>query len=257
MSARPIRPLCSPTAAQAVVVDDREDVWAAAEGAHSERPEEPPSNLLLVRPYHWSPFSTFADVNNTAGADLAARYGGATSAHDDEADRQLPATGDVLRRLHERFYSLVDAGADPSVPLLLRAMRREVLGTRRPRARVVLSGIVPLHHRYGGGAGPRCAVLRHAEELGAEIGGAVDEETTHVVAARDLTDKALAGRRVGGCAVVLAGWLMECAWGVTRVDEGPYLFAPVLQKAAEAGDGAEHEEEGSSSEDDFEDMLGI
>uniref|UniRef100_A0A7S1CXJ8 protein-serine/threonine phosphatase n=1 Tax=Cyclophora tenuis TaxID=216820 RepID=A0A7S1CXJ8_CYCTE len=50
----------------AVVVDDREDVWANAEA----ETREPPHNLLLVKPYHWKPFMGFANVNNDAGIDI-------------------------------------------------------------------------------------------------------------------------------------------------------------------------------------------
>jgi len=67
----------------AVVVDDREDVWANAgdyndvggssslQGQNPRRPGEPPNNLLLVKPYHWKPFVGFADVNNAAGVDIS------------------------------------------------------------------------------------------------------------------------------------------------------------------------------------------
>lgn len=44
---------------KAAIVDDRDDVWANAKNNESGRPGEPPDNLLLVRPYHWKPFSGY------------------------------------------------------------------------------------------------------------------------------------------------------------------------------------------------------
>ena len=56
----------------AAVIDDREDVWAnASDNSFATIKGEPPDNLVLVRPYHWQPFSGFADVNNAAGEDLS------------------------------------------------------------------------------------------------------------------------------------------------------------------------------------------
>ena len=53
-----------------VILDDREDVWAAATN-NSERftlrRGEPPLNCLVVRPYKFEGFGKFEDVNNGCG----------------------------------------------------------------------------------------------------------------------------------------------------------------------------------------------
>ena len=48
--------------------------------------------------------------------------------------------------------------------------------------------------------------------------------TSHVVAARDGTDKIKKARQTKGCKVVKVSWLMECFWSMTRRDETPHLI---------------------------------
>eukprot|EP00977_Amphora_coffeiformis_P001687 scaffold326_cov165-Amphora_coffeaeformis.AAC.4 len=105
----------------AVLVDDREDVWANA--VDNETKGEPPDNLLLVRPYHWGPFAGFADVNNASGND----YGADQADGDDETadDKQLLWTSDVLRRIHEAYFETLEDNPQPgrrSVPEICREL---------------------------------------------------------------------------------------------------------------------------------------
>jgi len=82
----------------AVIVDDREDVWANADDFASEKKTgEPPDNLLLIRPFHWQPFLGYADINNASGVDIT-KQGDDTSAEtaDDTDDVQLVWTSDIL-----------------------------------------------------------------------------------------------------------------------------------------------------------------
>ncbi|GAX15777.1 RNA polymerase II subunit A C-terminal domain phosphatase [Fistulifera solaris] len=207
----------------AVVVDDREDVWAnAGEVAASTRKGEPPENLLLVRPYHWHRFVGYADVNNAAGFDLTRSQ----NEGDDESDEQLLWTSDILKRLHTRFYAKNTEDKDKTVADVLRSMRQEVL----LGGSLVLSGLIPLHKQKGESNGPRPAVIRYAESLGAKVLPNVTSHTTHVVAAKDGTDKILAARQIPGCFVVKASWLMECIWTLKRSDEGKHLLGPPPQK---------------------------
>ena len=55
----------------------------------------------------------------------------------------------------------------------------------------------------------------------------VDYNVTHVVAAKDGTDKALAARKIPGCKLVKSGWLMECFWSMTQRDAAPFLLHKV------------------------------
>jgi RNA polymerase II subunit A-like phosphatase len=207
----------------AVVVDDREDVWAnAGEVTESTRKGEPPDNLLLVRPYHWHKFVGYADVNNAAGFDLTRSQ----SEGDDEADEQLLWTSDILKRLHNRFYAKNTEDKFETVADVLRNMRQEVL----LGGSLVLSGLVPLHRQKVESNGPRPAVIRYAESLGAKVLSNVTSDTTHVVAAKDGTDKILAARQIAGCFVVQASWLMECVWTLKRRDEEKHLLGPPPRK---------------------------
>lgn len=47
---------------------------------------------------------------------------------------------------------------------------------------------------------------------------------THVVAARDGTEKINQARRIQGCTVVKASWLMECLWSLTKRDVAGHIL---------------------------------
>lgn len=220
----------------AAIIDDREDVWANAENNATGRPGEPPDNLLLIRPYHWKPFSGFADVNNEAGVDVT-KAGGekdnrAESIEDEEQqEKQLLWMGDILRRVHERYYAATVSEEKRdrlTVPGILCDLRRNILGSP-PSCRVVLSGLVPLHkqNQMAAAAKVRPSIVRYAESLGAEVMTNVESDTTHVIAARDGTEKTIKARKVPGCAVVRISWLMECWWSITRRELTPsHLIGP-------------------------------
>jgi RNA polymerase II subunit A-like phosphatase len=198
----------------AAVVDDREDVWANADDIKSTKPGEPPENLLLVRPYHWESFVGFADVNNSSGVDLSGK-----DKISEESDVQLLWTSDILKRLHQLYYSR-SVSEKPTVPKILEQMRREVLAG----CRLVLSGLIPLQMQNMGPDVPRPPFLRFSESLGASVQSQVTRGVTHVVAANDGTDKIMAARRLKGCHVVKVSWLMECVWSLKRQDERLHLL---------------------------------
>mmetsp|Transcript_35803 Transcript_35803/g.73205 ORF Transcript_35803/g.73205 Transcript_35803/m.73205 type:complete len:301 (-) Transcript_35803:22-924(-) len=274
----------------AAIVDDREDVWAnASDNDHGEdsasgrRHGEPPENLLLVRPYHWKPFLGFADVNNAAGRDISATNnangkelaGGSQcnakeEGEDEEAEsqgeRHLLWIGDILKRIHEQYYSpkLSEEERDElTVPGILREMRRDVLGAKSGsmgRAQIVFSGLVPLHRQQAqveniSNLSPRPVVVRYAEDLGAKVLPEVTYSATHVVAARDGTEKILKARRmVPSCAVVKASWLMECYWSVTRRNESSHYIGPPPLYGV-LGDGRQMENSFSGEKDEDSRIL--
>lgn len=242
----------------AAVVDDREDVWANAGDVNSARRGEPPENLLLVRPYHWGPFVGFADVNNASGDDFGETPKDAPE--DSESDVQLRDIMDILTRLHEQYYSATNN--DPNrrtVPEILRGIRHQVLAGNK----MVLSGLVPLHKQKvaAGSAQPRPPVVRYAESMGAILLPAVKDGVTHVVAAKDGTDKTIAARKVRGCLVVKASWLMDCVWSLKRQPETPHLLGAVRPEQPNANGRAlmdskkEIASTSSSSDDDDDDDL--
>lgn len=47
---------------------------------------------------------------------------------------------------------------------------------------------------------------------------------THLVAAKDGSDKALAARKIPGCVLVRPAWLVECYCSMTRRDVEPHLM---------------------------------
>lgn len=197
-----------------IICDDREDVWANAKECN----REPPHNLLLVQPYHWKPFTGFADVNNSAGADLSKGSGNEDSRADNkvETDKQLLWTTDILDRVHARYYS---QGGKVTVPDILKAMRKEIL----QGCRLILSGLVPLHKQQDDYKGPRHPLLRYPQTLGAKILSSVGPSLTHVVAAADGTEKIMQARRIPGCYIVKSSWLMECVWSLKRSREMDHL----------------------------------
>ena len=248
----------------AAIVDDREDVWANADNKLTGRKGEPPDNLLLVRPYHWSPFQKFADVNNSAGVDITKKNHKEESL-DESGENQLIWTCDILRRAHDRYYkSKSQDGKFKTVPSILKEMRKEIFGKMSPPGKFLLSGLVPLHKQNSSLNflnSPRPSVIRYAEELGAVIVNDVTEGLTHVVAARDGTEKVLKARRIPGCAIVEVSWLMECFWSCTLRDIKQHVIGPMpipLQKPASEpkrillSDGSDESEE---EDDDFFEQL--
>jgi len=115
------------------------------------------------------------------------------------------------------------------VPSILTKMRREVLSQCNPQTKVILSDLVPLHLQNFDSRNetrPRHDVIRYAEELGAKVMTKISNEITHVIAAKDGTDKILQARRIPGCAIVQINWLMECYWSITRRDVEPHYLGP-------------------------------
>jgi RNA polymerase II subunit A-like phosphatase len=211
----------------AAIVDDREDVWANADDFSSEKQAgEPPDNLLLTRPFHWQPFLGYEDVNNPSGVDITKQFGNYIPNDDDP---QLLWTSDILSRLYHRYYrkdyTVDDDSEYETVPSILRQMRREVLGGNERKTNIVLSGVIPINIQEIAeekGSFTRPPLLRYVESLGANVRNDVTDETTHVVAARDGTDKVKRARRVRGCSIVNVSWLMECYWSISLRDTSPH-----------------------------------
>jgi RNA polymerase II subunit A-like phosphatase len=86
----------------------------------------------------------------------------------------------------------------------------------------------------------------------------VDDTITHVVAARDGTDKIRLARRVPGCHVVKPSWLMECVWTMTRRDVTPHLLGkPAVAVAKEPQAMAATGDDSSSSSDDDDNLAAM
>ena len=117
---------------------------------------------------------------------------------------QLLWTADMLWRLHKWYYSPYLTKVERerlSVPSLLQAMRKKTL-LRFPRVKVVFSGLIPIN-RQNKQSQIRPHVVRYAEELGAEVLPSVSREVTHVVAARDGSEKIRQARKeVPSCYIV-------------------------------------------------------
>jgi RNA polymerase II subunit A-like phosphatase len=245
----------------AAVIDDREDVWAnATDNSYDTIRGEPPDNLLLVRPYHWKPFVGFADINNAAGDDLSGN-GPINGTVDTKAetDVQLIWTSRILRGLHRRFYNR-DENNRKTVPEILSMMRREVL----KGSGLVLSGLVPLHKKAIGANSARPPIVRYAQSMGAKLLDNVQPGVTHVVAAKDGTDKALAARKTPGCSLVKPAWLVECYWSMTRRDvkihlmgkgEGPDPSMARKQQQPLTESKVDNSSEGTSGTDSDDDEL--
>jgi len=252
----------------AAIVDDREDVWANANNNVTGRKGEPPDNLLLVRPYRWKPFITFAEVNNSAGEDISKESKAAEvqDGHDptiEKEEMQLLWTNDILTRVHDRYYCDTISDSERielTVPSILKQMRNDVLGASGRKTKIIFSGLVPLHvqhTRMGNDNYPRPSVVRYAEELGAKVMTDVSSDVTHIVAARDGTEKIKRARYIPGCAIVTAKWLMECYWSITLKDIGNHLIGSPPKGAPQrllltGSDSSEDEDEDDADFADFD-----
>jgi TFIIF-interacting CTD phosphatase-like protein len=259
-----------PCGNMAAIVDDREDVWANAENNSTGRKGEPPHNMLLVKPYHFAPFVNFADVNNASGVDLSVQSLNGKKVDDtDESDElQLLWTKHVLTRVHDKYYDPKLSMTEQdhlTVPSILTNMRRNVLSQSFPPTKVLLSGLVPLHLQNVESSNEKVTrhnVVRYVEELGGKVLTNISDDITHVIAAKDGTDKILQARRIPGCAVVRISWLMECYWSITRRDiEKHYLGPPPRPREEGNNIGGSSkkllliESDDEDDEDDEDDLL--
>ena len=93
----------------------------------------------------------------------------------------------------------------------------------------------------------------------------VDYNVTHVVAAKDGTDKALSAKKIPGCKLVKSAWLMECFWSMSRRDEIPFLMHKVVPELARINvpsmqnvlreSNFENSSEGSTNDSDDDDFA--
>lgn len=70
----------------------------------------------------------------------------------------------------------------------------------------------------------------------------VTNQTTHIVAARDGSEKIQRARRdVPGCFIVHTSWLMECYWSLTRRDVINHHMGPMPKREHVKSNVKEHE----------------
>jgi hypothetical protein len=251
----------------AVIVDDREDVWANAENNLTGRKGEPPDNLLFIRPYHWAPFLKYADVNNAAGEDLTQQLNDKDDEHcnslDESGEHHLQWTADILNRIHNMYYDPKINEEDRNkltVPSIVKHMRSVIFSGENQSIKILLSGLVPIDKQDPNSdytSRPRPHVIRYTEEMGATIVPDVTPDLTYVIAARDGTDKILRARKIPGCAVLSVAFLMDCFWSCTKLDIHNYILgAPPRPKGKSAVTRRSILLSGSdSSEEEDEDFL--
>jgi RNA polymerase II subunit A-like phosphatase len=251
----------------AVIVDDREDVWANAENNLTGRKGEPPDNLLFIRPYHWAPFLKYADVNNAAGEDLTQQLNNKDNENcnslDESGEHHLQWTADILNRIHNMYYDPKINEEDRNkltVPSIVKHMRSTIFSGEHQSIKILLSGLVPIDKQDPNSdytSRPRPHVIRYAEEMGATIVPDVTPDLTYVIAARDGTDKILRARKIPGCAVLSVAFLMDCYWSCAKLDIHNYILgAPPRPKGKSAATRRSILLSGSdSSEEEDEDFL--
>ncbi len=101
--------------------------------------------------------------------------------------------------------------------------------------KIVFSGLIPVN-KQNKQTQIRPHVVRYAEELGAEVLSGISNEVTHVVAARDRSEKiGQARKQVPECFIVHTSWLMECYWSITRRDVEPHHMGSLPSQLAKQG----------------------
>ncbi len=151
-----------------------------------------------------------------------------------DPDDFLKHLGDILERLHTRFYTSYDqmqraAVSDdtptPDLKELIPQMRQSVLkGTK-----ILFTGVVPTNIPP-----ERCAEWNTARAFGAIIHDRLVpglnssnpqkamRATTHVIAAKEGTSKLKEARRIHGIKIVSPRWLWGCAEAWRLIDERTY-----------------------------------
>lgn len=191
-----------------LILDDTRAVWPR----HA-------ANLIVVPRYIYFP----ADAVKFGGASPSLLAG---DTDEDAANNALAVAARVLDAVHAAAFKVGadDGGGDRRAPPASAVDVRTLLAAERARiltgCRLVLSGVAPL-----GTDARASAVAKTATSLGATLHDAVDDATTHVVAAADGTAKVLAGRRSGAAAVSPA-WVDACFLRWARAPEGDFPPPP-------------------------------
>lgn len=176
-----------------VIIDDRSDVWTGC------------LNLLPVRPYVFFQGDVLNEQHDVV-------VSGSITAND--LDDQLPKTLDILRQVHARFFELPLDQAD--VKHILSAMKGQVFHGLH----FVFSSCYPVN------AKPRLQpVWRDAELWGAQCHDRITEAVTHLITARDDTDKVEEAIR-RGILTVSPQWLYASMAEWMRLPEALFEVRP-------------------------------
>ncbi|KAJ3378797.1 Carboxy-terminal domain (CTD) phosphatase [Entophlyctis sp. JEL0112] len=152
-------------------------------------------------------------------------------------DTELELIYDRLSRVHRRFYELVDSGESleelsdvADVRKILDEMRHQCFGG----CEFVFSAVIPM--------GMDMTRQRHeaynlATNFGATIATDVGTTTTHVVTAKNGTEKVARGQR-SGCFVVKIEWLYHSVHAWKRMPEEVYSLETLNVSQKEAPDEA-------------------
>ncbi|GMR52985.1 hypothetical protein PMAYCL1PPCAC_23180, partial [Pristionchus mayeri] len=191
------------------IIDDRPDVWEFSDA------------LVQLRPYKY--FPDVDDINAPPGAEKEKRPDEPASSSEEKKGDGLPEETDetllhvekVLKKVHEAFYNHFDTtGNIRDLKVIISCLREQSL----KGCVLVLSGLIPV------GSDPkRSEAYRIATKFGARVEEKVDEQTTHVVAARWGTTKVYEARRLG-VPIVTPHWIYACMELWEKAPEQPFLL---------------------------------
>jgi RNA polymerase II subunit A C-terminal domain phosphatase len=261
-------------ASMVAIMDDREDVWKGEQAAQ----------LLLVRPFHY--FTGCEEVNNAAGSppvasgplirlsgdkpgsiiDPSARSLPGTICSDEQSaksstlngqndyDDQLPKCLEILKKIHETFFSSSSVSPIPkdivdtndsgvrlesshgvekkgrSVANIINKMKAPVLAG----CTISFSGVIPVKS-----PAEQHPCWRLAESLGARVSSEVTQETTHLLSIsmapprgavgqslgqQYLTSKAKECLVRGDVWVLHPDWLLYCRYCLARAEESTFML---------------------------------
>ena len=261
-------------ASMVAIMDDREDVWKGEQAAQ----------LLLVRPFHY--FTGCEEVNNASGSppvasgplirlsgekpgsiiDPSARSLPGANGSDDQSaksvtlngqndyDDQLPKCLEILRKIHESFFSSSSVSPIPkniidtsdsgvrfessnalelkgrSVANIINKMKSPVLAG----CTISFSGVIPVRS-----PAEQHPCWRLAESLGARVSTEVTQETTHLLSIsmapprgaigqslgqQYLTSKAKECLVRGDVWVLHPDWLLYCRYCLARAEESTFML---------------------------------
>ncbi|ELT96883.1 hypothetical protein CAPTEDRAFT_23527, partial [Capitella teleta] len=143
----------------------------------------------------------------------------------EDSDNYLVYLEDILSRIHTAYFQfynqMIEKKAEdkqlPDIKTVLPYVKKRVLRG----VNILFSGMIPINKNY-----EKSRAYIVAKSLGANIQTSLETEgedrTTHVVAARDGTQKINDARKMKGVHIVNADWLWTCAYRWERVDEQLY-----------------------------------
>ena len=167
-------------------------------------------------------------------------------------DNELDRVKSILVEVHSTFYNLKLAGDDPDVKLIISNLKRKVL----KGVDLVFSSIIPLDMKLF-----QSQIYQLANEFGANCHEYLNDNITHIVAAKKGTAKVEQGKKISKSHIVWLEWLLDSISKWEKQDESNYYLDDdcrplnVIDKSKEDEQSSKLNVDWQSADQELEDFL--